>query len=74
MTGRVRLLANWRPREPGVPWDLQASEPCLQSARVVVGVKPQGSPCPDRRDFGGPVNLLPNWGAPTRGCYRGACW
>jgi hypothetical protein len=74
MTGRVRLLANWRPREPGVPWDLQASEPCLQSALAWSPGQAAGHLRVSWRDFGGLVHLLPNWDASTRGCYLDARW
>ena len=67
LTGRLRLLANWTPRERGVAWDLQASEPCLQSARVVAGVKPQDTSVSRQARLRRPRAPSPNWGALTRG-------
>jgi hypothetical protein len=45
-----------------------------ERARVVAGVKPQDTSVSLRRDFGGLVHLLPNWGASTGGWYPDARW
>ena len=75
LTARLRLLVNWCPHERGIPLNLQASEPCLQSALAWSPGSSRRTPqCFVRRDFGGLVHLLPNWGASTRGCYPDARW